>query len=81
MKNGVKVIKEPMLRRIISAITQVQTAEECGDLALVSRGLGIDNHAFLMVRKQSPHNLELKSQASQLCMNHCEIGVRTSISI
>ena len=64
MKNGVKVIEKPMVRRIISAVTQVQTAEKCGDLAVVSRGLRIDNHAFLLVRKQSPHNLERKTQAS-----------------
>lgn len=54
----VKILKKPMFGCIITPITKIQATDKSSNLPLVSPSLCINQHAFLMMGKQSPNNLQ-----------------------
>jgi len=57
-KDSVKITEKPVLRSIISAITQIQTTNKSSYFSVVSRSLSVKNYALLMMCEKGSHHLD-----------------------
>lgn len=69
LKYSVQILEQPVLRRVISTITEIDASNKCGNLPVITLCLRIHNNTFLVVCKHCSNDLNKKVTILDL-INH-----------